>query len=71
MKCFIFMMRFILRCALFDEMFYLMMRFILIQSKLYLIKSFIPPPFQSFPNRFYPFLSNSKNFKQNLSIACL
>ncbi len=64
-----------------------MMCFILIHLKLYLFKalfiqSFIDlrlywfkalflHPSQSFPNRFYPFLSNSKNFKQTLSIACL
>ncbi len=33
------MMRFILRCVLFDEMFYLMMRFILIYLELYLFKA--------------------------------
>lgn len=51
----------------------LMMRFILIYLKLY----FTTPPFPSFLMiliHFFPtlkFLSHSKNFKQNLSIACL
>ncbi len=38
---------------------------------IYSIKALFLHPSQSFPNRFYPFLSNSKNFKQTLSIACL
>ncbi|EQL69406.1 hypothetical protein N407_05395 [Helicobacter pylori FD662] len=64
-------------------MFYLMMRFILIYLRLILFKalfiqSFIStPPFPSFPIIFIhffqtlKFLSNPKNFKQTLSIACV
>ncbi len=75
------MMHFILRCTLFDDAFYLyddlMMCFILFYLRLYLFKAlfnlklFIPTPFPIISNRFYPFLSNSKNFKRTLSIACL
>ncbi len=76
---FILMMRFIWWNVLFDEMFYLMKCFIFIYSKLYLFKAlfFNPPHSQSFPITFIhffqtlKFLSNPKNFKQNLSIACL
>lgn len=62
---------------LFDDAFYFAMHFILIHSKLYLFKAlfnlklFIPTPFPIISNRFYPLISNSKNFKQTLSIACL
>ncbi len=53
------------------------MHFILIDLRLYWFKAlfnlrlFIPTPFPIISNNFYPFLSNSKNFKQTLSIACL
>ncbi len=67
------------------DAFYFAMHFILIYLKLYLndvfylnlfkalfnLRLFIPTPFPSISNNFYPFLSNSKNFKQTLSIACL
>ncbi len=57
--------------------FIFMMRFILIYSKLYLFKALFLPPLPSFPIIFIhffqtlKFLSNPKNFKQTLSIACL
>lgn len=52
--------------VLFYEMFYLMMRFILIYLRLYLFKalfniqSFIFTPIPIISNNAYPFLSNSK-----------
>ncbi|RVY89955.1 hypothetical protein EC504_07840 [Helicobacter pylori] len=45
--------------------------------KLYLFKALFNlrlysyTPFPIISNNFYPFLSNSKNFKQTLSITCL
>ncbi len=59
------------------DAFYFAMHFILIHLRLYWFKAlfnlrlFIPTPFPIISNNFYPFLSNSKNFKQTLSIACL
>ncbi len=60
-----------------NDVFYSAMCFIFIYLRLYLFKALFIQlklysyPFQSFPNRFYPLISNSKNFKQTLSIACL
>ncbi len=51
---------------LFDDALYLNLF-----KALFNLKLFIPTPFPIISNRFYPFLSNSKNFKQTLSIACL
>ncbi len=47
------------------------MRFILIYLKALFIQSFIFTPIPIISNHFYPFLPNSQNFKQTLSIACL
>ncbi len=73
------MMRFIF---LSYDAFYFAMHFILIYLRLYWFKAlfiqsfidlrlFIPTPFPIISNNFYPLISNSKNFKQTLSIACL